>query len=219
MKRQLACIALLIVFAPLTTRAANISLVIDSLIGGPLTMLPNTTSDELILSVQNDTFPNSIGDFLAGYQVVLQIVPQAAATGSLAFAAPVTGSGLAEPANYVFNSVDHFGLDATNSGNELFLYDLDLSATGVDVSTTPGNIIASITVLASADANGLFDIVAVPGPSNSEWIDDFFRSRDFANVPIGGGPVVIGQILVVPEPSGLALCSVCLFGYLNRRRR
>ncbi len=217
MNRQLACIVLVLLFTPLTTRAASISLVIDSLSGGPLTMLPNTTSDESLLSVQNDTFPNSIGEFLSGYQVALQIVPQAATTGSVTFASPVTGSLLAEPANYVFSSVDNLGLDATNSGDELFLFDLDLSAT--DVPTAPGNNIAAMTFLASSDAVGLFDIVAIPGAANSVWTDDFFRSRDFANVPAIGGPVVIGQIMVVPEPSGLSLCSVCLLGYLNRRRR
>lgn len=219
MNQKIVCVALALFLVSPVARAANITLVTDASIGAPLTMLPGATSDEMLLSVQNDTFPNSEGDFLSGYQVVLQIVPQATASGTLTFATPFTGSGLAEPTNYVFSAVDHFGLDADNSGTELFLFDLVLLTSGVDIPTSPGNSIALITFLASADAQGLFEIVAIPGVANSGWTNDFFSGQQFANVPFMGGPVVIGQVWVVPEPSCLTAGSLCLLGCLQLRRR
>jgi hypothetical protein len=200
----------------------------------PLSVQAGDTSTAMTLSVFDNELDGlaMTADRLTAYTVTLQIVPQLGATGTLTFATPTTSTAATEPANYLLGSVVNFGLNVTNSGSQLYAFDFDTEtlgtdSDGVDVTEAGFNVLA-MTFAASADASGLFNIVVVPGPTNTQWADNAMGTQgehDFFNVPAMGGNVVVGQVSVtaVPEASsfvalGLASLAVAAGQWVRRHR-
>lgn len=207
-----------------TSLQADFVLESDAPVGTPLVTNAGFNSSAMTIRVFDQTNGSNPEDNVSGFNVMLMIEPQSGATGTLTFASPLTGSGVAEPSNYLFASVSNFGLDVTNTGSEIVFFDFDdLFSGGVDVGGAPGFNMIDLTFEASMDASGLFNIVAVPGTGNTEWTDSAAPTQmeqSFVNVPSLGGNVAIGQVSVtaIPEPSGLLLCgAVAMLAWLSRR--
>jgi hypothetical protein len=175
---------------------ATIEITTDFPSGTPLVVAPGDTSSAMTARVFDPEPASGPNDNLTAYQVRLAIVPQEGAMGTLLFATPATGAG-SEPANYLLP--DNLGMSVTNSEDGLFLFDVFLappSTSGVDVPDSPGNNLLEITYSASADADGLFSIVALPGAINTIWTDNTLATREFTNLAGATEPVEIGEVLV-----------------------
>src|SRR5262245_36361313 len=140
---------------------ATLAITTDFPAGTPLIVAAGSTSSPMTASVFDPPPASGVNENLSAYQVRLTIVPQGGATGTLSFATPATGPG-PEPANYVLP--DNLGMSVINSASGLFFFDVYLSppsTTGVDVPDSPGKNLLAMTYLASADAQGLFSVVAI----------------------------------------------------------
>jgi hypothetical protein len=185
---------------------ATLTLASDHPTGSPLTVSPGGTSGNLTARVFDSTSGSAAADNLTGYSLTLQIVPQGGATGTLAFASPATSAAAAEPANYVFAAAANAGLNVINSGSGLYFFDFNSPFSGgVDVPAAPGFNLLAMTFTASANASGSFHVVVLPGAANSEWTDNNQPTQlghAFLNVPIGGGPVAIAEVLITTALAG-----------------
>ncbi|MEX2112999.1 MAG: hypothetical protein WD845_07420 [Pirellulales bacterium] len=152
-----------------------------------------------VVGIEN---PGASTDPLFAWSLGLEIVPDASATGTLEFASATVpneyllagrSGGLIPPFAGPSTSIAPIG-------------DSDALFTGILVPGTGKSLLAS-TFVASPDAQGLFRIFAVGDPfTGSNWFSsDFQNTRSFANAPFTGGPVEIGSITIVPEPSSLLL--------------
>lgn len=198
-------------------QAEMITLGIDVPSGSTLAVDAGTSnSDPLLVTVSNNVNTDDPADRMAAWQFLLRIEPDAGATGQVGFN---PGN---RPTPYVFDGVGTFGFTAApmGSGSQLFAFDATaFPVTGVQVTTTAANLVV-FDVHASADASGTFGIYAVPGAGNTEWTDVGTGGvQVFANVLPGGGQVRIGEIVVVPEPTSLAICVVGVLGLVYRRSR
>ena len=174
--------------------AGNLTLTSDAPVGRPLVLTSSNSTGELLVMAVNDLDPDAPADFLTAWQLRLAIIPNSTATGSLEFFAG------AEPGNYVFEGTGQFGPNISNSGDKLFAVDFNFPDTGgVQIPLAPGANLLSIVFTPSVDALGTFGIFALNGLTNSEWTDatnPIKLRRTFVNVPDGGGPVRIADVLV-----------------------
>lgn len=148
-------------------------------------------------------------DELAGWQLSIEVIPAAAATGTVqvdSVAAPdayllaAGSSAIATPTSLPAARVESIN---------------DLSFFGAAVPPSPGGSLLQIGFVASSDASGQFDVAVIPGEFNSAWFSSDFQTRDFVNVPFNGpGPVTVGSVsigdiggAVVPEPSSLFIMA------------
>lgn len=208
MKNLLFCLA----FLSLTAGSARAGLVLSTTNppGTPLNMSAGSISGPMLMNVASDNPPN---DVMSAWQVQLEIIPIAGATGTLVFNDPATSTP-AHPPGYVFGA-NGLDLTANNLGTSLGAYDFyDTSvAPGVSVPGSPGASLLQMTFSASSDASGLFGIYAEEGLANTLWTDASFTNQLFTNVPDGTGTVLIGEVQLpvqtgtVPEPSSLALLA------------
>ena len=196
---------------------ASADLVLGTSPPTPLQMNPGSTSSTLLIDVTNTVSP----DLMAGWQVLLQIVPLGA-SGNLTFNAGATGT---PDDNYIFDGLAIVGgPDFTNPPgfDSLFYFEAPFPSATVSVPAAPGANLLKTAFDASVDAAGTFGIFAVSGNGNSEWTDETFSIRDYANVPAIGGNVEIGRVTVVPEPAGFGLTRVAtlcaMVGHQIRRR-
>lgn len=205
-RQQLLSFCFCFVFSIEQSLAANLTLFTDSLVNAPVEVLPDALTEPIAIGVVNDATPDLPEDFLTGWQVSLAIIPEVGATGSVTFASP-QGPLATEPTGYLLEGIN-LGITVINSGDELVAFDFNFPASGgVEVPTDPGSLLFLIELLTSNDAQGSFGIYAIPGSGNTEWTDAapvIQQSRTFENVPVGQGPVLIGLVRVVPEPSSLA---------------
>jgi hypothetical protein len=221
--KKLICLTLLC-FAP-NGAWAGVVLGTSSPPGTPLNMVANTTSGLMDISVFSNNVPN---DVMAAWQFRLFIVPDGGATGTLVFKDPVT-SLILDPevqfAPYVFPAGSLTGLDVTNTGSSISLADDFDKNLGTVVPAGAVNLLR-VDFAASANASGLFHIMAGPGLPITGWTDDGGNQHDFDNVPAAGPEVNIGDVFVegiaaVPEPSTLTLVGLgaaTIFGWSKRRR-
>jgi hypothetical protein len=177
-----------------SVQGASLTLFTDASPAAPLTLTPVDAAEPLLVRVENAAVADPPSEFLTAWQLRLQIVPQAGATGTLAFGDAV------EPDTYVFDGVGHFGPSVSTAGDQLFAGDFNFPATGgVQVPGAPGTGLLSITLTPSSNALGRFGIYARAGLTNCEWTDaasPVQHRRTFANVPDAGGPVRIADVLV-----------------------
>jgi hypothetical protein len=202
--------------------ASILTLVTDAPPGNSLEAAPGIESAPITVSVLNDATPDDPKDFLTGWQISLEIIPEAGAVGLVTFASPA-GPGAAEPANYVLGT-NGFVISVTNTGNGLDAFDFNFPYTGgVEVPTDPGAALLQFTLLSSSDAAGDFGIYAVAGLGGSEWTDaspGIQVSHSFANVTPTTVSTRIGVVNVrgVPEPGVLTLWGVGLVLAISRGR-
>ena len=172
-------------------------------------------SPVMTIDIENTT---STVDHLWSWSLGLEIIPDVGATGMLQF------NSVGIPDNYweqgmSSNLAPPF---AGPSSTISVIGDTETDSSGVEVPES-GNLL-NVDFDASSDPMGLFHIRAVPGQfAGSNWFsDDFLTARDFLNIPFDGGPVIIGSINVVPEPSTITMLIGMLGGsvlFLWRRRR
>ena len=144
--------------------AANLTLLSDAPVGSPLVITPLDAGASLLLSVTNDTIADPPGEFLTAWQLRLEIVADAGATGTVDFNAAT------KPTGYLLDEVGHNGPIVTSSGDRLFAQDFNIpDSGGVQVPNAPGANLLSITFSPSADAQGTFGVFALDGLTNSDW--------------------------------------------------
>ena len=175
----------------------------------------NTPSPAHFVGIEN---PTASADPLFAWSLGLTITPDPAATGLLEFA------GATFPDDYLLDGRSG-GLVPAFSGPSTSISpigDSDSLFTGIIVPATGKNLLAT-TFTASLDAAGTFYISAIPDEfTGSNWFSsDFQNVREFQNVSFGGGPVVIGSVTIVPEPSTMLLVSelIAAVALLVYRRR
>lgn len=165
---------------------------------------PIESSPTHIVGIEN---PSESPDLLFAWSLGLVITPDVSAMGSLEFASATL------PSDYLLAGRSE-GLEPAFSGPATSIApigDTDSLFTGIVVPDAGKNLLAT-TFVASPDAKGLFYVSIVPDEfTGANWFSsDFENARDFDNVPFGGGPVVIGSITIVPEPSTLLLIGQLL---------
>lgn len=205
--------------------AASISLFFNDSQTDSAEIFTGELSTPLTIGVFNSDSNVAVEDFLTAWQVSLEIEPQSGATGSLSFVSAT------EPLNYSLSGANA-GISVINSGDSLFAFDFNFPSTGgVQIPTEPGSPLLSFQVQASDDASGDFGIFALSGLGESEWTDaspGIQSAQKFANVPVGLGRVLIGNLSVnrrIPEPSSVLVAAIAtltiVFGrrYLDQAKR
>jgi hypothetical protein len=175
--------------------------------GSPLTMAAGSVSGTMSLSVVSN---NPAQDVMAAWNVHLEVIADAGATGTLTFQDPATGTP-PNPPSYVFGA-NGLGIAATNSGSQLSANDFFDPGVGPGATVpAPGANLLLMDFLASAGASGLFGVYALQGAALTQWTDGGQTTQFFTNVPDGTGAVRIGEVLVtraVPEPSSLVMLGL-----------
>ena len=168
----------------------------------PIELLPGTVSDPILIRIENNALMDEPANFLAGWQFLLQIVPDVNSQGSLAFHSPVTGTVTEHPSDYVFDNTSSFGVNVENNGELLFAYDFNFPFSGgVQVPFETGATLLELELSATSDASGGFGIYAIG--ASSEWSSASIESREFENLPADRDPVLIGQFRVNKEAPAL----------------
>lgn len=196
MKRHLG-LMILICHLGSEASAGNISLGTDTSPASPLVMKVGTTSDLMLVNVTNDVNPDDPQNFLAGWQVLLRIVPLEG-KGTLRFQPAATGK---PESDYIFAGLTTLGgpnFEVPPGLDTLFNFAAPVQFTTVEVPTAPGANLFQTAFDASQDAYGSFGVFAVAGAGRSEWGDAGINVRDYANLPGDGGNVQIGQVTVSP---------------------
>jgi hypothetical protein len=211
MRYALLLTVLVALFVAMGTLPAHATLALgDTFPGSPFMMNAGTTSSTFTISVTDPDPASSVpSENIVGFQVRLRIVPDTVTppTGTLTFA-----SGTQPSSDDLYPGANQFSATFAMSNTELFVNDVQNPYTGgVNVDTVGDNLF-DLTLMASNDAAGLFNIVAVRGLVNTSWSDnnaDGSMAREFLNVQFAGmGDVVIGQVevmaAVVPEAGAFA---------------
>ena len=183
-----------------TAQSAILTLFTDAPTENPLVITPLDADRQLLVSVVNAVADDPPDQFMTSWQFRVHAVPDARTTGILNFA---SGS---EPSNYALAGVSHpFGpASAPLPGDPTIFTALDTAVptnVGAQVPTAPGANLLSITFGPSIDALGTFGIYALNSGSDSTiWTDaasdPVNHSHDFINVPSGGEPVRIANVIV-----------------------
>ncbi len=186
-----------------------------SLSGGDFVWNPQqTASPEFVVGVANTS---GTTDPLIAWQLGLEILPAPGATGTLQF------NSADYPANYLLAGRSG-GLTPTFAGpasSITVISDSDSQLVGLIVPVS-GTALLETDFVATPGTQGLFQLAVVPDEfQGASWFSSDFAARDFANVPFGGGPVIIGTVTVVPEPTSLVLilCGVGIGSVAVLRRR
>ncbi len=211
----------LVVFA--NSASATLVLYIDDpATVDPIDIFAGQTSATIPIGVFNDAVPSAPEDFLTGWQIRLEIVPEAGSTGTVTFASPL-GPTAPDPPDYVLGT-SGAGISVTNGGTTLLALDFNFPPTGgVDVPLDPGALLLAIELQASNDADGEFGIYALTGLGATEWTDATpvnQQRRTFDNVPDGQGPVLLREVFVsIPEPRAcVMLGAVTVLLVFSERR-
>jgi hypothetical protein len=150
-------------------------------------------------------------DEMWAWQLKLQVVRSAGATGTLEFNAAM------KPPAYLFGD-DSYGIFPTSfEASDTTEPINDLTFQGVLVPSAWTNLLI-VELVASSNASGRFDILALPGEyDGSAWFGSDLASGAFVNVPFGEGAVAVGSVTIgsaVPEPSSFSLFAAAGGGLL-----
>ena len=206
-----------------------------SLVGEEISRIAGADpSCTFMLRVTNTDESNPVA--FSGWQLACKIIKSPDATGTVSFSSaskPVT--------DYVFDGVSNSFLDTTKYAEPfdtigpIFGYITDTDVT-VTVPTTGANLL-QMGLTVSTDAKGRFDIAVVPDeatvpddgslPGNyigAAWLSTDGMRREFSKMSFGSDPVVVGYVLIVPEPaSAMLLLSgtavLLILASLNAKRR
>lgn len=210
-----------------------------SLVGEEISRIAGADpSCTFMLRVTNTDESNPVA--FSGWQLACKIIKSPDATGTVSFSSaskPVT--------DYVFDGVSNSFLDTTKYAEQfdtigpIFGYTdtggyTDTVVT-VTVPTTGANLL-QMGLTVATDAKGRFDIAVVPDeatgldgslPGNyigAAWLSADGMRREFSKMSFGSDPVVVGYVLIVPEPaSAMLLLSgtavLLILASLNAKRR
>jgi hypothetical protein len=171
-------------------------------------------SDFLVIPIANDSPSGS--PILAGWDLNLEVVPEAGATGTLS----IDSATVAFPGNNnVLSTANGPALTVTPSGTPSTTVQLD----ALDTVQNSAEVVPSIANLVqlrftSADAAGNFTLEAISNGSATAWSDESGNNIAFTNE---GSVINLGTVSVVPEPSSLllaALSAMGIAGYRGGRR-
>ena len=171
-----------------------------SIVSQDLSWSPTTEpSPQLFIEINNDT---GTEDLLLAWELMLEIVPDENATGTVEF------MSAGEPLDYLFPS-GSTGIAPEFIGPSDTIGPLgDAYFLGVIVPARPepGRNLLQIDFVASPDAAGEFDIFVVADEQgSSSWYSSDFAPRVYLDMPFGGEPVNVGSVWVVSEPSSIVL--------------
>ncbi|MCE5268294.1 MAG: hypothetical protein LLG00_10460 [Planctomycetaceae bacterium] len=157
------------------------------------------------------------GSALAGWQLTCMIIRSAGAIGQVSFGT------FGYPPSYVLaGACDPFDSYDAGTGNPLgtpgviatsnLISDfVSVGTVAINVPSTGTNLV-SIELTASGDAAGRFDIAVLPDADpnypeyvGSGWFNHEGEEKEFVGMAFGTGPVIVGSVLVIPEPPTLAL--------------
>jgi hypothetical protein len=165
---------------------------------------------------------------LSGWSLAIRIVPEAGATGTLAF------GSFSYPANEIISPSSNLtpagspALVTSANGVKVSASNSDLSVNGQNSVPATGAALFSVNYT-SADAVGKFDIYAWNQTNGlgSYWVDQNGNNTGFTNIPSASPSVndlLLGTITVTatPEPGTMLLAFLASGGiatHLVRRRR
>jgi hypothetical protein len=158
---------------------------------------PTQTSPIMDIGLENTT---GTTDNLCGWQLGLELVPDAGATGTLRF------KSVSIPGSYIFagGSVGLSPPFSVPSNIINVISDASSFLSGVPVPSSGTNLL-QFDFDASLNPSGLFHIMAVPSLTRSNWYSADASTRYYYNVPLAGGAKSLGSVTVVPEPSIIIL--------------
>lgn len=209
-------LAAVVVAVPASHAAADI--VFDLKQAGLASAQPGQATTFNLAATNTGTVPIE----LAGIKLGLQILPQGLVTGTATISSigvPTTGSPWVDP-SLLGPSVEELASGPVNGSSSFtgfLLYENDLEAFG---TIAPGETfnLAAVTITASADTTGLWNLYAVSeadqlGTVTSEFTDPSLTSYQFSNLvapayPDPGTSLTVQSIQYVPEPTAAMLCAL-----------
>jgi hypothetical protein len=182
---------------------------------------------DFVLGIENVSSASPTPDLLQAWQMVCKIIPAPGASGV----------SFGTPSNYVttFNSVGQSVSEGTRTSSDATgLIAGYLDYPGATVPTTDTEF-SKIELMASLDAVGQFYIAIIPDSVadangsgtppyfGTAWYSSDYIAVPFDGMPFGGDPVIVGSVVITPEPSdailllsGLAVLAVGRLGHRLR---
>jgi hypothetical protein len=215
LRRFLAMIAVttLVLIGSSVVRADVINL------GTGLSLNWTSSSDFLTIPLTNSA-PSGT-QILAGWDLKLQIVPQAGATGTLSF--NNSNTGIKYPANNVLADPSPNVARNPSSGSVTQIQLDGVDDSGNNVVPASGTNLVALS-FNSAGASGDFTLQAVQNGGSTDWTDSLANGTAYGNAG-NGATIVLGTIHVpsaAPEPASLmlgALSALGVAGYRWRRKQ
>jgi hypothetical protein len=179
--------------------AANVSIGAADIVWNPT--LDGTPSGTMSIEIFNSTVgPDP--DLLSGFLLDLAIQP-VSGTGTLQF----NSASLPAGALYLMNG-NSSGLGGSVSDSSVIAFAGVPNAPFGVVVPASGKFLLDLNFKTPDNAAGVFALVAQSGLGVTGWSDTEGQDREFTNIPFdGSGPVVLGYINVVPEPSSILILA------------